>query len=76
MWFFTLLENQSEINFAISNEFEMENISETVLLCMISIACIQFTIIFTILKSRKKNEGEIVTTKKTLIELLNSSSNK
>jgi len=52
----------------------MENISETVLMCMIAIAAIQFTIIFTILKSRKKDVEEIGRNKKTLIEILNSSS--
>jgi SUMO ligase MMS21 Smc5/6 complex component len=51
----------------------MENISETVLMCMIAIAAIQLTIIFTILKSRKKDVEEIVSNKKTLIEILNSS---
>lgn len=51
----------------------MENISETVLMCMIAIAAIQFTIIFTILKLAKKDTQQIVNNKKTLIEILNSS---
>ena len=74
MWFFTFDTNCDKTNFATIKNHEMENISETVLMCMIAIAAIQFTIIFTILKSRKKDNQEIVSNKKTLIEILNSSS--
>jgi len=51
----------------------MENISETVMMCMIAIAAIQFTIIFTIIRSGAKKNNEN-TNKKTLIEILNTSS--
>lgn len=54
-------------------KFEMENISETVLLCMISIVSIQFTIILTILKRGKKSEEEVISKEKILIEILNTS---
>lgn len=55
---------------------KMENISETVMMCMISIAAIQFVIILFILKSgSKKNNSGYPDSKRSLIELLNGSSN-
>ena len=54
----------------------MENISETVMMCMIAIAAIQFVIILTIIKSgNKKNHPDYTDNKRSLIDLLNNSSN-
>jgi len=54
----------------------MNNISETVMMCMIAIAAIQFVIIYTIIKSgNKKSRPGYIENKKNLIDLLNSSSN-
>jgi hypothetical protein len=50
---------------------KMENISETVLICMVTIAAIQFVIIFAIIKScSKKSNSEYADNKKSLIKLL------
>ena len=61
-------------SFAVLKLMTMENISEKVMMCMITIAAIQFIIIFIIIKSGvKRNSTDYVEFKKNLIELLNSS---
>lgn len=63
------------ISFACSKTYEMENISETVIMYMIAIAVIQLIIILIIIKyGNKKQPADYIENKQTLIEILNTSS--
>ena len=48
----------------------MENISETVMLCMITIAAIQFTVIYFLVRQTVNEKEENSTPHKKIVELL------
>jgi len=54
---------------------KMENISESVMMCMIAVAALQFLIIFIFIKSgaNNKDSSDFQERKKNLIELINRS---